>query len=154
MRSSGEGTAESLNRLVHIRGRKDLHPVRFQVMEDSKQSHHHGGGKPKYVAVCPITGSAIGSGSIQSFLVVRSSYWPESSLRNRKKSDNIRGVEPRGNESKRPIKPDVQQSAADEARNTVRSAVESNPVLSNLFGKNKSSVTEKERRDALFTRDC
>ena len=71
-----------------------------------------------------------------------------------KKSDNIRGVEPRGNESKRPVKPDVQQSAADEARNTVRSAVESNPVLSNLFGKNKSSVTEKERRDALFTRDC
>ena len=44
---------------------------------------------------------------------------PESSLRNRKKSDNIRGVEPRGNESKRPVKPDVQQSAADEARNTV-----------------------------------
>ena len=79
---------------------------------------------------------------------------PESSLRNRKKSDNIRGVEPRGNESKRPVKPDVQQSAADEARNTVRSAVESNPVLSNLFGKNKSCATEKERRDALFTRDC
>ncbi len=73
MRSSGERTAESLNRLVHIRGRKDLHPVRFQVMEDSKQSHHQGGGKPKYVAVCPITGSAIGSGSIPSFLVVRSS---------------------------------------------------------------------------------
>ncbi len=79
---------------------------------------------------------------------------PESSLRNRKKSDNIRGVEPRGNESKRPVKPDVQQSAADEARNTVRSAVESNPVLSNLFGKNKSSATEKEKRDALFTRNC
>ena len=78
---------------------------------------------------------------------------PESSLRNRKKSDKIPGVEPRGNESKRPVKPDVQQSA-DEARNTVRSAVESNPVLSNLFGKNKSSATEKERRDALFTRNC
>ena len=41
-------------------------------------------------------------------------------------------MEPRGNESKHPVKPDVQQSAADEARNTVRSAVESNPVLSNL----------------------
>ena len=73
MRSSGEGTTESLNRMVHISGRKDLHPVRFQVMEDSKQSHHQGGGKPKYVAVCPITGSAIGSGSIPSFLVVGSS---------------------------------------------------------------------------------
>ena len=30
-------------------------------------------GKPKYVVVCPITGSAISSGSIPSFLVVRSS---------------------------------------------------------------------------------
>ena len=73
MRSSGEGTAESLNRLVHFLGMKDLHPVQFQVMEDLKQSHHQGWGKPKYVAVCPITGSAIGSGSIPSFLVVRSS---------------------------------------------------------------------------------
>jgi hypothetical protein len=73
MRSSGEGTAESLNRLVHFLGTKDLHPVQFQVMEDLKQSHHQGWGKPKYVAVCPITGSAIGSGSIPSFLVVRSS---------------------------------------------------------------------------------
>jgi len=44
-------------------------------------------------------------------------------------------------------------SAAQEARSAVRSAVESNPVLSNLFGSKKNS-SEKERRDALFTRNC
>jgi len=70
MRSCGEGTAECLNRLVHIRGRKDLHPVRFHVVEDlkkGKQQHR------QYMATCPITGSEIGSGSIPAFLVVRSS---------------------------------------------------------------------------------
>lgn len=44
-------------------------------------------------------------------------------------------------------------TAAQEARSVVQSAVESNPVLSNLFGTKKKS-SEKERRDALFTRNC
>eukprot|EP00581_Thalassiosira_minuscula_P005832 CAMPEP_0183745454 /NCGR_PEP_ID=MMETSP0737-20130205/66249_1 /TAXON_ID=385413 /ORGANISM="Thalassiosira miniscula, Strain CCMP1093" /LENGTH=389 /DNA_ID=CAMNT_0025981125 /DNA_START=48 /DNA_END=1218 /DNA_ORIENTATION=+ len=49
------------------------------------------------------------------------------------------------------------KSAADEARSAVRSAVAHNPVLSNLFGtdkKNKKELTEKQKRDALFTRNC
>ena len=44
-------------------------------------------------------------------------------------------------------------SVAQEARSAVQSAVESNPVLSNLFG-SKKNASEKERRDALFTRNC
>ncbi|KAL7517445.1 hypothetical protein ACHAWX_002367 [Stephanocyclus meneghinianus] len=69
MRSCGELPAERLNRLVHIRGRKDLHPVRFHVVEDSNKGKQ----QQQYMATCPITGSEIGSGSIPAFLVVRSS---------------------------------------------------------------------------------
>ena len=70
MRSCGELPAERLNRLVHIRGRKDLHPVRFHVVEDSNMGKQQ---QQQYMATCPITGSEIGSGSIPAFLVVRSS---------------------------------------------------------------------------------
>ena len=44
---------------VHIRGMKDLHPVKFHLSEQ--------GGMP----TCPITGSNIGSGSVPSFVIVR-----------------------------------------------------------------------------------
>lgn len=62
MRSSGDGSVESLQRILHIRGRKDLHPVRFNVVEKERN---------KFVATCPITGSDIGGGSVPSILVVR-----------------------------------------------------------------------------------
>ncbi|KAL3764021.1 hypothetical protein ACHAW5_005105 [Stephanodiscus triporus] len=50
------------------------------------------------------------------------------------------------------------KSAADEARSTVMTAMAHNPVLSDLFGGGKeegrNNRTEKEKRDALFTRNC
>ena len=49
---------------MHIRGRKDLHPVRFHITKEDK--------KEGYVVTCPITGSDIGAGSIPSFLIVKS----------------------------------------------------------------------------------
>jgi hypothetical protein len=58
-----------------------------------------------------------------------------------------------GSHSKQSNKSSSIPTAAQEARSTVQSAVESNPVLSNLFGSKKKS-SEKERRDALFTRNC
>jgi hypothetical protein len=49
-------------------------------------------------------------------------------------------------------------SSAAEARSTVQSAISHNPVLLNLFGSGKDDkkqhATEKEKRDALFTRNC
>ena len=45
----------------HIRGMKDLHPVRFHVVSSDG----------KYVAACPITGSEIASGNVPCFLIVR-----------------------------------------------------------------------------------
>jgi hypothetical protein len=68
MRSAGEGSGESMERIVHIRGRKDLYPVRFNVVHDPKQKEGR-----QYIATCPITGSEIGGGMVPFFLVVRSS---------------------------------------------------------------------------------
>lgn len=49
-------------------------------------------------------------------------------------------------------------SAVNEARSTVQSAISHNPVLLNLFGVGKDEkrqkTTEKEKKDALFTRNC
>mmetsp|Transcript_5761 Transcript_5761/g.12582 ORF Transcript_5761/g.12582 Transcript_5761/m.12582 type:complete len:368 (+) Transcript_5761:152-1255(+) len=60
----------------HIRGMKDLHPVRFYVTKKSSSSQGTttmtGGGGGTYVAACPITGSEIGSGNVPSFVIVRS----------------------------------------------------------------------------------
>lgn len=49
----------------HIRGMKDLHPVRFHVAASGA------GGAQKYVAACPITGSDIAAGNVPSFVIVR-----------------------------------------------------------------------------------
>ncbi len=49
-------------------------------------------------------------------------------------------------------------SVVNAARSTVQSAISQNPVLLNLFGSGKDDkkqqATEKEKRDALFTRNC
>lgn len=80
---------------LHIRGMRDLHPVRFQVVDASSSSSStsssskgmtatkNGNGKQhkNYVPVCPITGSEIGSGNVTFFLIVRS-----------KKEKNIAGA--------------------------------------------------------------
>ncbi|KAL3778638.1 hypothetical protein HJC23_001587 [Cyclotella cryptica] len=258
MRSCGEGTSECLNKLVHIRGRKDLYPVRFHVVEDlNKGKQQQLGEKRQFMATCPITGSEIGSGSIPAFLVVRSSSnnsnsgnvadsmpnviseraiqemginklqdeygpfekkdlirlapsnrlfedirkrWKEQmemerveKLSKKKDKKRKRTEDPpkkmlsasngneqnavnalnesthrgsnntgfahnaqhkRGHNQQAAKVVASTQSAAAEARSTVRSAVESNPVLSTLFGGKKGSASEKERRDALFTRNC
>jgi hypothetical protein len=44
-------------------------------------------------------------------------------------------------------------SVADEARANIQMKVGQNPVLSSLFG-GKKNQSEKEKRDALFTRNC
>ena len=54
----------TFERIMHIRGRKDLHPVRFHVTQENKNRG--------YVVTCPITGSDIGGGSIPSYLIVKS----------------------------------------------------------------------------------
>lgn len=46
----------------HIRGMKDLHPVRFHVVSSTSSA---------YAAACPITGSEIGNGNIPSYLIIR-----------------------------------------------------------------------------------
>lgn len=69
----------------HVRGMKDLHPVRFHVVPSSSPekggtTDNHGNGNgaatagngKRYVAACPITGSEIGSGNVPSFVIVRS----------------------------------------------------------------------------------
>jgi hypothetical protein len=86
----------------------------------------------------------------------------------RKRNDDSKKApkEPLSNDPKKKISTDVIQkkhsqqqkisatsTAVQEARHAVQSAVQSNPILSNLFGGNKKT-TEKERRDALFTRNC
>ncbi|KAL7529456.1 hypothetical protein ACHAWF_002982 [Thalassiosira exigua] len=66
----GEGALGS-----HIRGMRDLHPVRFHVIKasSSQASNSNGDGASRsYAAACPITGSDIGSGNVPSFLIVRS----------------------------------------------------------------------------------
>ena len=65
MRSCGELSKEKAERILHIRGRKDLHPVHFNVVGNQKGD--------KFVATCPITGSEIGGGLVPAVVVVKSS---------------------------------------------------------------------------------
>ena len=65
----------------HIRGMKDLHPVRFHVTaKSSSMAPSSAGGATNggassvpnnYIATCPITGSEIGSGNVPCFVIVR-----------------------------------------------------------------------------------
>lgn len=68
-------------------------------------------------------------------------------------SDNINNDVQPINEIKKPS-----SSAVNAARSTVQSAISHNPVLLNLFGVGKDGkrqkTTEKEKKDALFTRNC
>ena len=64
--------------ISHIRGMKDLHPVRFHVTTISTTSRDvvKSNGKTNgshLTPVCPITGSDIGSGKVPSYVIVRSS---------------------------------------------------------------------------------
>ena len=63
----------------HVRGMKDLHPVRFYVTASassnggsSNSNNNNGNGKGRYSATCPITSADIGSGNVPSFVIVRS----------------------------------------------------------------------------------
>ena len=51
----------------HVRGMRDLHPVRFHVAAAASSSE----GAGTYAAACPIAGSDISSGNIPSFVIVR-----------------------------------------------------------------------------------
>mmetsp|Transcript_14314 Transcript_14314/g.29118 ORF Transcript_14314/g.29118 Transcript_14314/m.29118 type:complete len:333 (-) Transcript_14314:132-1130(-) len=66
--ASGDVSTATLG--PHIRGMKDLHPVRFHVVADSPSKDVNLKHK-KYVPVCPITGSEIASGNVPLFLIVR-----------------------------------------------------------------------------------
>ena len=51
--------------------------------------------------------------------------------------------------------PGKKASLADEARNNVQTKVAQNSVLSSLFGgAGGKNLSEKEKKDALFTRNC
>ncbi|KAL7538280.1 hypothetical protein ACHAXR_008445 [Thalassiosira sp. AJA248-18] len=68
----GDGGKNALG--SHIRGMKDLHPVRFHVPTSSSlggANGKNGASHQQHVVTCPITGSEIGSGNVPSFLIVR-----------------------------------------------------------------------------------
>lgn len=68
----GGGDDDAVEALgLHVRGVKDLHPVRFYVTT-STSSGATNVNKKQYVAACPITGSELGSGNIPCFVIVRS----------------------------------------------------------------------------------
>mmetsp|Transcript_12013 Transcript_12013/g.17933 ORF Transcript_12013/g.17933 Transcript_12013/m.17933 type:complete len:353 (-) Transcript_12013:28-1086(-) len=63
----------------HVRGMKDLHPVRFYVTTSASSnggnSDNNGNGRgtmARYTVTCPITSGEIGSGNVPSFVIVRS----------------------------------------------------------------------------------
>mmetsp|Transcript_35760 Transcript_35760/g.78347 ORF Transcript_35760/g.78347 Transcript_35760/m.78347 type:complete len:361 (+) Transcript_35760:98-1180(+) len=58
----------------HVRGLKDLHPVRFQVAEKDEKVDSNGNGTKsadRFVAVCPLTGVEL-NGATPAYLIVRS----------------------------------------------------------------------------------
>ena len=55
----------------HIRGMKDLHPVRFYVASINGTRENKVDATQRYTATCPITSSDIGSGNVPSFVIVR-----------------------------------------------------------------------------------
>lgn len=68
----GEGGDNNNMLGTHIRGMKDLHPVRFHVTTTSQQGDNGTGSQTaKYTPTCPITGSEIGSGNVPCYLIVR-----------------------------------------------------------------------------------
>ena len=75
--TGGGGGGDSNNNTLgtHIRGMKDLHPVRFHVTTSTSFSANGvangGSAKQTYTPTCPITGSEIGSGNIPCYLIVR-----------------------------------------------------------------------------------
>jgi len=72
------GVADALG--SHVRGMKDLHPVRFYVTTSApsnggNNNNNNGNGRgamARYTATCPITSGEIGSGNVPSFVIVRS----------------------------------------------------------------------------------
>mmetsp|Transcript_12573 Transcript_12573/g.30694 ORF Transcript_12573/g.30694 Transcript_12573/m.30694 type:complete len:368 (+) Transcript_12573:44-1147(+) len=68
-----DGNAAAAALGSHIRGMKDLHPVRFHVTKSSSsEGGTNGNGKDDhYSPACPITGSDIGSGNVPCFVIVR-----------------------------------------------------------------------------------
>jgi hypothetical protein len=82
----------------HVRGMKDLHPVRFYVTTASSASangdnHNNNNGISKgrgtyYTATCPITSADIGSGNVASFVIVRSKKNAKSNSKDKKKDSD------------------------------------------------------------------
>eukprot|EP00986_Skeletonema_menzelii_P020544 scaffold31586_cov160-Skeletonema_menzelii.AAC.3 len=76
----------------HVRGMKDLHPVRFYVTDSASSSGGNGNGNgrgttARYTATCPITSADIGSGNVPSFVIVRSKN-PKSKDKKKDSSSN------------------------------------------------------------------
>jgi len=70
----GGGDDSNITLGTHVRGMKDLHPVRFHVTASTSSSTSANGSasnKQTYTPTCPITGSEIGSGNIPCYLIVR-----------------------------------------------------------------------------------
>ncbi len=86
----------------HVRGMKDLHPVRFYVTASASSSggnnnNNNGNGRgtlARYTATCPITSGDIGSGNVPSFVIVRTKN-PKS--KDKKKKDPSKDSSPSGN---------------------------------------------------------
>jgi len=88
---TGGGGGDSNNSTLgtHVRGMKDLHPVRFHVTASTSSSSangaaNSGSAKQTYTPTCPITGSEIGSGNIPCYLIVRTKKSKE-----KKTEDNV-----------------------------------------------------------------
>jgi len=71
---TGGGGGDNNTLGTHVRGMKDLYPVRFHVTASTSTSANGaaiGSSKQTYTPTCPITGSEIGSGNIPCYLIVR-----------------------------------------------------------------------------------
>lgn len=92
----------------HVRGMKDLHPVRFYVTATSASSssssnngdgnnNYNGNGRGtmarRYTATCPITSADIGSGNVPSFVIVRTKNAKKKNSSNDDDDDDEKEVE-------------------------------------------------------------
>lgn len=83
---TGGGGGDDKHNLLgtHIRGMKDLHPVRFHVVTSQGKTNGNGSNQPTYNPSCPITGSEFASGGC--YLIVRTKS--KDKKKNAKTDDN------------------------------------------------------------------
>eukprot|EP00984_Skeletonema_dohrnii_P008259 scaffold3033_cov119-Skeletonema_dohrnii-CCMP3373.AAC.3 len=89
--NNGSNVTDALG--SHVRGMKDLHPVRFYVTTSapSNGGNNNGNGRgtmARYTATCPITSGEIGSGNVPSFVIVRSKNPKSKDKKKNSSSDN------------------------------------------------------------------